>query len=171
MAPAPVFTLVLPDRDHLADYLDFCRETLGQVHYSYILHGTYAFDSWKDTLLRDYRNAERGIALPPGFVRSVTYWFFRDGRMIGIANHRPELNDLLHEYGGHLGIAIRPGERGKGYGKRLTLLMAQKARELGIGELLLTGQTGNAASSRLAESLPGSRHEYAEGTVDRKSVV
>ena len=99
---------------------------------------------------------------------SVTYWILKDGRMIGIANIRPELNEQLRNYGGHIGLVIRPGERGKGYGKQLLLRLTESARTLGIKELLITCEAGNRASVRLGESLPGARSEYDEGIVNGK---
>ena len=81
---------------------------------------------------------------------------------------RPKLNEQLKNYGGHLGLVIRPGDRGKGYAGQLMPTLIRKARELGIRELLITCEAANIASVRLCESLPRSRNEYDEGTVGGK---
>ena len=67
-----------------------------------------------------------------------------------------------------LGIAIRPSERGKGYGRRLCPFLAAKARELGIREMLLTSEAENLAGIRCSECFPASRHEYREACVNGK---
>ena len=152
--------LAVPAQELMDDYLDFCRAAWGHVHDSYILDDPARYDEWRYTRIRDYRRAEQGIGLPPGIVPSVTFWIFRNRRMTGIANFRPVLNERLRQYGGHLGLAIRPECRGRGYGRSLMPLLLEKARQLGIRDLLLTCEAANTASVRLAESLPGSRSEY-----------
>lgn len=137
----------------------------GHVHDSYILHDPADFEKWRETIFRQYRDAAEGIGLPPGFVPSVTWWIRSGGRIAAVANLRPKLSERLRDYGGHLGIALRPSDRGKGWSKPLVLLMTGKAREFGIGELLLTCEADNPASVRLCESLPYARHETDETTV------
>ena len=80
--------------------------------------------------------------------------------MTGIANFRPVLNERLQHYGGHLGLVIRPECRGRGYGRSLIPLLLEKARQLGIPELLLTSEAANTASVCFSEAFPGSRSEY-----------
>ena len=162
------FRIVRPAENLLEEFLEFCRETWGKVHDSYILKDPEQYEQWRPTLLREYREAEQGIHLPPGFTRSVTFWILKGNRMIAIANLRPELTEQLRNYGGHLGLAIRPSERRKGYGKTITLLLAEKAKALGIRELLLTCEAANTASVRLSKSLPGTRNEYDEAMVNGK---
>ena len=99
---------------------------------------------------------------------SVTFWILREERMIGIANFRPKLNEPLENYGGHLGIAIRPSVWGKGYGRRLCPFLAAKARELGIRQMLLTSEADNPAGIRWGKCFPASRHEYRDGCVNGK---
>ena len=53
--------LMVPTGEWMELYLDFCRETWGHVHDSYILHDPAGFEKWRHTLLTDYRNAELGI--------------------------------------------------------------------------------------------------------------
>ena len=165
----PDFELRDPEGSLLSEYLDFCRETWGHVHDSYILHDPAKFEEWRGTIFRQYRDAAEGIGLPPGFVPSVTWWIIKDGRIVAVGNLRPKLSDRLREYGGHLGLAIRPSDRGKGWSKPIALLMMGKAREFGIEELLLTCEADNPASVRLCESLPDARHESAEATVGGRS--
>ena len=162
------FTLVRPCPELMEQYLDLCRESWGHVHDNYILSDPAQYGQWRHTLLEKYRREEQGIDLPPGIMPSITFWIMRADRMIGIANFRPNLNEQLENYGGHLGIAIRPSERGKGYGRRLCPFLAAKARELGIRHMLLTSEADNPAGIRGCECYPASRHEYRDGCVNGK---
>lgn len=155
-----------PCAELLDAYFDFCRETWGHVHDSYILHDPARYGQWRETIFEDYRRQEAGIGLKPGIVPSVTYWIRNGDRIIGVANLRPKLNDALRDYGGHLGLVIRPGERGKGYGRAIHPQLMTLARGLGIRELLLTCEASNLAGLRILESLPGGRNESAEGMVN-----
>ena len=152
--------LVVPAENLMEDYLDFCRAAWGKVHDSYILDDPDRYDEWRHTRIRDYRRAEQGIGLPPDIVPSVTFWIFLSRRMIGICNFRPVLNERLERYGGHLGLVIRPECRGRGYARSLIPLLLDKARQLGIRELLLTSEAANTPSVRLSEAFPGSQSEY-----------
>ena len=168
MNETPEFSLVRPCAELMEQYLDLCRESWGHVHDNYILSDPAQYEHWRHTLLEKYRNEEQGIGLPPGIVPSVSFWILRADRMIGIANFRPKLNEQLENYGGHLGIAIRPSERSKGYGRRLCPFLAAKARELGIREMLLTSEADNPAGIRFGKCFPASRHEFRDGCVNGK---
>jgi predicted acetyltransferase len=61
----------------------------------------------------------------------------------------------LEHHGGHVGYAIRPSERLKGYGTRLLALTLDKAREMGLGRVLVTCDTDNFASVRVIEKNGG----------------
>lgn len=168
MNETPEFSLVRPSAERMEMYLDLCRESWGHVHDNYILSDPAQYDMWRHTLLEKYRCEEQGIGLPSGIVPSFTFWIMRYDRLIGIVNIRPKLNDQRENYGGHLGIAIRPSERGRGYGKALCPLLAEKAREFGIRELLLTSEADNAAGIKLSRCFPASRHEYRDACVNGK---
>lgn len=148
-----------PAPEFLNAYLDFCRETWGHVHDSYILHDPARFDEWRNTIFDDYRKAESGIGLPPGIVPSTTRWLMADETCVGVVNLRPRLNEALAVYGGHIGLCLRPSARGQGLARALIPALAAEARRLGISELLLTTTADNLASRRLNEGIPGVRIE------------
>ncbi len=150
--------------DRLADsYLDFCMETWGHVHDNYILHDPTKYRSWKNRLLQEYSDAERGIGLRPGFVPSITFWIMLGERVIGVSNIRTRLNSALLLYGGHLGLCIRPSERRKGHARAVMPGLFGTAHSLGIGMLMTSTTADNAASIHLCESMPFFRKET--GTV------
>ena len=97
-----------------------------------------------------------GVRLEPGLVPASTFWLIRDGReVVGVVRIRHELNEHLLVTGGHIGYDIRPGQRRKGYGRRLLALAKDKARELGIGQALLTCREDNVPSARIIEANGG----------------
>lgn len=94
---------------------------------------------------------------PEDRVPDSTYLCMRrcDGRMVGIVNIRHQLNDLLLEWGGHIGYSIRPDERGKGYAKQQLRLALDKCRELGLKRVLITCDETNEPSRRTIEACGG----------------
>lgn len=105
------------------------------------------FATWVQLLL-DY---ERGENLPEGFVPGTSRWVAEDGRLVGFVSIRHELNDNLREVGGHIGYAIRPSERRKGYATAATALALEECRRRGIGDVLVTCDDTNLASAAVIE--------------------
>ena len=60
------------------------------------------------------------------------------------------LTDALRTAGGHIGYAIAPQYRGKGYGKELLRLLLREARDMGIGRALVTIRLDNLPSRAVA---------------------
>ena len=88
--------------------------------------------------------------LPPDRVPGNTYWLVRDGvRVVGTSRLRHRLVPHLEKEGGHIGYDIRPSERRMGLGTRILAFTLEKARGLGLEEVLVTCDTDNMASSRI----------------------
>lgn len=107
------------------------------------------------TFLQRLRDQSQGKGLPAGIVPATYYWLVRDGVVIGRCNLRHRLNEKLEHEGGHIGYAIRPSERSKGYGTLQLALALEKARPLGLSRVLVTCDTDNVASARLIETNGG----------------
>lgn len=101
------------------------------------------------------RDHALGIGLPVGWVPAVTYWLVCQNRLIGTTNLRYELNDFLREFGGHIGYSVRPSEQKKGYGMLLLGLTLEKAKTLGLTQVLVTCDKSNIASRRVIEKNGG----------------
>ncbi len=106
-----------------------------------------AFAAWVGMLL----DHERGENLPDELVASTTRWVDVDGRLVGFVSVRHELNEFLRELGGHIGYAIRPSERQRGYATAATALALDECRRLGIHRVLVTCDDDNVASARVIE--------------------
>ncbi len=99
-------------------------------------------------MIKRLEGYSRGIGLNENHVENTTYWLIDNNKVIGACNIRHRLNDYLLKYDGHIGGAIRPSERGKGYGTTMLTLAIQKAKELGIDKVLITCNKGNTASEK-----------------------
>lgn len=83
-------------------------------------------------------------------VPQSTYWLYLDDQPIGYGKLRHFLTDHLKESGGHIGIAIHPKQRGRGYGTYFIRQLLEEGRKLGIEKLLCTVKNQNVASIKAA---------------------
>jgi predicted acetyltransferase len=147
--------LVSPDASRQVEWLamadEFGRDRIdgGAVGSQTVdeLRDPAAFAAWV-TMLLDH---ERDENVPTEMVASTTRWVAVDGRLVGFLSIRHELNDVLRELGGHIGYAIRPAERGKGYATAATALALAECRRLGIERVLVTCDDTNVASATVIE--------------------
>lgn len=106
-----------------------------------------AFKSW---LIKQEANAhkteiEDGYRVPQGI-----WFFYVDGQPVGMVKLRYFLTDALRQGGGHLGYAVVPAYRGRGYAAMMVEAIKPVAAEKGIDELLVTIHNDNSASIRTA---------------------
>lgn len=95
------------------------------------------FEEYKKWLIHS-DSMSKGIGLEDWQVPSSSYWLFVDGHPVGKGNIRHFLTDKLRAEGGHIGYAIRPSERNKGYGTVLLKMIMEEAKKMNIGRVLLT---------------------------------
>ena len=78
-----------------------------------------------------------------------------DGRLVGMLDYRHTLTDFLLRYGGNIGYSIRPSERCKGYAKEMLRLALAECKAMGAKKVLITCDSGNAASQKVILSQGG----------------
>ena len=83
-----------------------------------------------------------------GWVRHTTYFAVVGGEIVGNVNIRHELNEELRFDGGHVGYAVRPTKRRRGYATQMLGLALEKCRELGIDRALVTCVKENVGSAK-----------------------
>ncbi len=118
-----------------------------------VIHGSGLFDkldTYEQWLAHLARMAREQTALEAGWVPSSTFFAQRtaDGALVGVIDIRHQLNEPLRRLGGHIGYAVHPDERRKGYATRMLGLARGFARTVGLSEVLLGCMAGNAASRR-----------------------
>ncbi len=156
--------VIEPDNLYAAAFLEMAREfqAAGEAQYEKDLPLLQMnFPAFIERL----RKNARGESLPLGHVSGNEYWLLDCslGRILGAIHLRHRLTPYLEERGGHIGYAIRPAERRKGYGTRMlaTLLTWlrdpawQAARGLDLHRVLVTCNTDNIASARVIEANGG----------------
>ena len=93
---------------------------------------------------------KRAETAAPGKVPATQYIYLReeDGKIVGVLQIRHFLNDYLERYAGHIGYSVRPGERRKGYAKRMLAMGLEEARALGLKRVMISCAEGNEGSRR-----------------------
>lgn len=93
---------------------------------------------------------ETPATVPENLVPATQFLLIRtsDDKLIGMIQVRHDLNDFLKLYGGHIGYSVRPGERRKGYARKMLGMALPFCSALGIGEVLVTCISGNTGSEK-----------------------
>nr|WP_228517635.1 GNAT family N-acetyltransferase [Aliidiomarina indica] len=102
-----------------------------------------------DLLLEKLEKFSTGKDLPEGYVPASTFWLVDRGEILGVSNLRHHLNDRIQRAGGHIGLGIRPTQRGKGLGIHLLSLTLEKAFALGITQVHIHCHKHNEPSVRM----------------------
>lgn len=105
--------------------------------------------------LEDLEDTRRGRNLPEGRVPATFLVAKAEGDLVGRVSIRHSLNPFLRAVGGHIGYAVRPQFRGRGYAQRILTLSLIEAKGLGISSVLLTCDDHNRASQRTIEKCGG----------------
>ncbi len=118
------------------------------------LHGYQSGMSWPQFLLRT-DEIRRGHRLPDGYV-PATFLVAQDGEnLVGRVSIRHTLNPFLESVGGHIGYAVRPDFRRRGFATEILKLSLVRAKELGIERVLLTCDADNEGSRATIEACGG----------------
>lgn len=121
-----------------------------------------SFDEFRTWLVGQAKSAEMTQIVDGWKVPQSTYWLYVDDCPVGMGKIRHFLTDKLREEGGHIGYAIAPNARKRGYGKILLRELLKEARRLGIDRALITVYNDNAASIRVALANGGRIEKVSE---------
>jgi len=104
------------------------HDELAREGFDFLLDGRR--DDWAGYLahLADERD---GVDLPPGRVPATFLVAEVDGVLVGRVSVRHELNDFLARVGGHIGYAVRPAFRRRGYATAMLRRSLSVARSPG----------------------------------------
>jgi len=96
-----------------------------------------------------------GRDLPEGFVPATFLVADVDGAIVGRSSIRHELNDFLAREGGHIGYAVLPDHRRRGYATEMLRQSLVVARDVGIERVLVTCDDDNIGSIAVIERCGG----------------
>ena len=150
--PGPL-VLRRPTQDEEEEFIRAHRATTPDVP-NFLHHYTegMSFRRYLEVLA----DQERGVNLAPNHVPSTFLFAFDDQRIVGRVSIRHTLNDFLLRAGGHIGYAIVPEFRRRGYATAILRLALGVARDkLGIDRVLVTCDDDNIGSIRTIESNGG----------------
>lgn len=126
------------------------HDQLAQEGFSFLL----AEGPWAEVLGRIERES-RGVGLEEGRVPADFLVAEVDGVPVGRVSIRHDLNDFLLEEGGHVGYAVAPQFRRRGYATQILRESVRRLAALGVDRVLVTCDDGNIASARTIERCGG----------------
>ncbi len=135
-----------------------------------VINGSALFDQMEfDDWLKSVNRNHNPETVSKDWAVATTFFAVRkaDRKILGMIDVRHALTvPFLQEYGGHIGYAVRPSERRKGYAAAMLRLALQYCAELGIDAVHLGCYADNLPSIRTIERCGGIRIEekpYADG--------
>ena len=78
-----------------------------------------------------------------------------NNNIYGCSQFRHHIKGNLVNVGGNFAYAIRPSERGKGYGTLQLKLLIEKAKNYGLNKVLITCRDNNIASKKTMQKFKG----------------
>ena len=160
--------LIEPSPAYLPSYKEAIEE--------YALHGVtaYPFNDPADCdIFEKFENYRYERNLKPNRVGADYYWLVDEEkqRFIGEISVRHRLTEDLRRYGGHIGYGVRVSEWSKGCGTLMLKLALEKAKALGLREILITCDDDNVASARVMEHNGFVLHDKVENQIDGKTIL
>jgi predicted acetyltransferase len=145
--PAPAFR-----ESYLAAAEEFAAE--GRVMFRGLGIASEAPDAFERVLAR-LAEAREGRIKAEGVVPATDFWLVEGIEFLGQVSIRHTLNPQIERIGGHIGYAIRPSARRRGYGRLILRLALPEAFRLGINPALVTCDATNVASRKIIEANGG----------------
>lgn len=142
----------LKESDELA-FFNGLKEWVGESPhwYSFIWKDGMSFQEMLNILTKE----SEGVDLAPGRVAHTMLYGFLDNEIIGRVSVRHELNDSLRKRGGHIGYAVAPRFRGKGYATEMVRQALEFCKDKGMDSIMVTCADDNVPSWKIIERFGG----------------
>lgn len=141
---------ICPEPNYFDTYLSACRVAYERNETEWLPVLPEQFSQWKIGAQRMYQALASGSDLPAGVPKTLTYWCVEDGCFLGEVQLRPSLTEQEARQMGHIGYAVSPLFRGRGYGTQL-LQFAVQSLELPV--IYIVCHNENAVSNHLCQKL------------------
>lgn len=154
------FYLEKPSIERKNEIIEYLNEF---VTYNSNINGTGSLDkilegyTFEQVLGKCLNMENKEYARKVGRCPGKTFLLIRknDDRIVGTINIRWDLNDKMLQFGGHIGYAIRPTERRKGYNKINLYLGMIEAKKVCLNKVMLDCDINNVGSDRTLKALGG----------------
>jgi predicted acetyltransferase len=123
--------------------------------------------AWRD-YLGVLEKQRRGVDLPADRVPATFLLAEVDGQVVGRVSIRHALNAYPAELGGHIGYAVRPGFRRRGYGTAILRKSLVVASLTGLQRVLVTCDGDNEGSARVIANCGGVLEKSWRAWPDRR---
>jgi predicted acetyltransferase len=150
--------LILPSKKYVASYVRaltaFAKDGTNVAegpHRIRILQSIKDFPKY----LKVTNEERKGINIPKDRVPATMYWAVVKNKVIGRVHIRHKLNKGLRVVGGHIGYAVIPSERGKGYATEMLRQAVNITKKMGIKKAMITCSDQNIASQKVIEANGG----------------
>lgn len=107
-----------------------------------------------DVFLKHVEKSKMGIN--NNGLKEIFYFAIEDDKIVGHGSIRlnPEVDKNVNIYG-HIMYGVVPSKRRKGYGTLICKLLIEKAKELGLENIIITCNANNLASSLIIQKNQG----------------
>jgi predicted acetyltransferase len=153
----PASKLVRPDTLYKNSYLEALQEYHREGRFTYLGVASlrHDFDRYIEKLRQDKGQPHQPCQDWVELVPETVLWLVKDREYIGSVDIRHRINWHLEKWGGHIHFVIRPGMRGKRYGRKALQKAIPFANYLGIDQALLTVAPDNTPAIRIIEHCGG----------------
>lgn len=141
--------LVLPHIKYKSSFIEAVKEYQLEGLHTYTKLDINLLNQNFSSYLTKLKEKSVGVNLLPENVPYSTFWLVEDLTFIGRVKIRHILNARLRNEGGHIGYDIRPSKRRVGYGTVVLQLGLQKAKKIGLDEVLITCNIDNIGSNKI----------------------
>ncbi len=111
-------------------------------------------DNFGEFLSR-FRKLKNGENVAEGKVPYSEYWLIDGDKYIGTIDIRHIPSGKFNSIKSHIYLHIIPSKRRRGYGEKILKLGLEKAKKLGLREIIITCDTNNTASQKIIEKNGG----------------
>ena len=130
---------------------------------------------WKEgmaypEMMRILRDERAGRNLRPDRVPHTMLYGFVGGQIIGRLSVRHTLNEQLRYRGGHIGYAVAPPFRRRGYAKEMVRQGLNYCRGLGLAKIMVTCADDNEPSWKVIEAFGGKLEDKVWDNVDNETI-
>lgn len=148
--------LIDPEEKYLKEYKEAYLLSIKKIDEWIIKRHALMFMNLDEAdIIQSMKDSRDESKLPKEYVPSYDYFIVEDDKFLGVMHIRIRLTPSLLNFGGHIGYGINPKYWKKGYGTKALELALIKARELGMGDILITCDDDNIGSYKIIEKNSG----------------